>query len=188
MKTMSLITCVLAMLFLPKVAKCEDRFKLPDSFAPSAEFRGIAGDGFQVSAWISEDGGIRVEVVLSKIRIKNSVKSGLPNETKVGDWKAAFVLVPMISAHDQQAIETVINAMPPTDEQKGQHSSANDLRAGIPELVGESYAFRILPSLQIPSDQAEIRKVEELIERILAKYEMRGKDLSADAISKRLLR
>lgn len=188
MKLALLFPVMMAVVLRSSLSNCEDRIILPDSFGPSKEIREIAADTFRVSASISRDGEILIEAVLPKIKTRNSVTTGLPSGTSVSDWKVVFVLIPRLSESDLANIEKAINATPQDDAQKGLDSSIQNLRNSIPDLVGETYAYRILPTLHVPSEPADIAKVDAFVERLLAKLQFREQGDSRETLRVRMLR
>ncbi|MEW4451999.1 hypothetical protein AB1L30_04875 [Bremerella sp. JC817] len=99
-------------------------------------------------------GQVFVDVALPEQELVPRNGTGLPPGTKYGDWKATFILVPVLSKDDLEAIRDL----------ESQHASK--LQESVPtyaHIACRNYWFRVTYGRYLPSSGAAREKLREFI-------------------------
>lgn len=104
-----------------------------------------------------DSGRLLVEVTLPDQQLVPRRGTGLPNDEKVGAWRATFLLVPVLDPADLKQMEAL--SVPSDSKQgKGQPTYAH--------IAVDSYWFRVGYPLYAPREKDGRQKVEKFVQRL----------------------
>lgn len=123
-----------------------------------------ASDGsFEVSAFISRDQRVTIEVVAKGIKTRNHSATALPPEpNRISDWYARFKLIPKLNAQDLRVMTKLVESFEEPNSKLNQ--SHQQLLELLPDVQNEEYAYSVAVTYLVPVEERDQKRVLEFID------------------------
>ena len=123
-----------------------------------------ANDGrFEVSAFISRDQSVVIEVVAKGILTRNHRATSLPREpNRISDWYARFKLIPKLNAQDLRVMTKLVESFEEPNSKLNQ--SHQQLLELLPDVQNEEYAYSVAVTYLVPVEERDQKRVLEFID------------------------
>lgn len=123
-----------------------------------------ANDGrFEVSALISGDQSVVIEVVAKGILTRNHRATSLPPEPdRISDWYARFKLIPKLRAQDLRVMTKLAESFEEQNSKLNQRYQ--QLLELLPDVQNEEYAYSVAVTYLVPVEERDQKSVLEFID------------------------